>query len=107
MAEVLLLDSTQIVTHPLVECANARGGIARRADCISIEARCSVDSPLHLPKPLFHIARGMGRGSSAASKYFQILCEGPLTLVNPQTVICLADGCGGVLAMLMHLFPQA
>jgi len=53
------------------------------------------------------LARGLGRGSSAASKYYQILCEDSLQGLNPTLVVSLADGCGGVLAKLLHLYPLA
>jgi len=107
MSEVMLLDSTPIVGHQESDCVAVQGGITLRSDCSSIESRCSIDETLPLPKPLFHLARGIGRGSSAASKYYQMLCEDRMGKLQPNVVVSLADGCGGVLAMLLHLYPLA
>jgi len=107
MSEVMLLDSPPIIKHQELICSAVQCGIALRSDCSSIESWCSVDETLPLPKPLFHLARGIGRGSSATSKYYQILCEEPMEKLTPTLVVSLADGCGGVLPMFLHLYPLA
>ena len=94
MSEVILLDSTPIVRHQKDVCVTMRGRLTFRPDCASIESRCSVDEALPLPKPLFHLARGLGRGSSAASKYYEIFCEEPLSKIYPNLIVSLTDGCG-------------
>ncbi|APG78861.1 RNA-dependent RNA polymerase [Hubei orthoptera virus 5] len=61
---------------------------------------------LEIPWPLYHLSRGCGRISSAASKYVQVLglpCFPP----SFDLIISLAEGCGGVLSTLLHKYPKA
>jgi len=49
----------------------------------------------------------LGKGSSAASKYCNILASPSFPTIDPTVVVALADGCAGTLAVLIHVFPNA
>jgi len=67
----------------------------------------STQSGVTIEWPLYHLARGLGKGSSAASKYCNIIASSSFPKVDPSVVVALADGCAGTLALLMHVFPNS
>jgi len=64
----------------------------------------STQAGVPIEWPLYHLARGLGKGSSAASKYCNINASSYFPKVDPSVVVSLADGCAGTLALLMHVF---
>jgi len=67
----------------------------------------STQSGVPIEWPLYHLSKGLGKGSSAASKYCNILASSNFPIIDPTVVVALADGCAGTLALLMHIFPTA
>ena len=106
--ECHLVEQSPVQQYSVNPCLAGRGGLPRDPSLVSPEDRnpdILVGEPI--PFPLYHLTRGMGRGSSAASKYAMIIDSHFFPRANFGLVISLADGCGGVLSLLLHTFPTS
>ena len=103
-----LIEQSPVQQYSVNPCLAGRGGLPRDPCLVSPEDRnpdILIGEPI--PFPLYHLTRGMGRGSSAASKYAMIINSQLFTRSNFSLVVSLADGCGGVLSLLLHTFPTS
>jgi len=106
--EAYLTEQSPIQHFSVHPCSAGRGGLPRDPCLVSPEDRnpeILIGEPI--PFPLYHMTRGMGRGSSAASKYAMIINSHLFPRENFDLVVSLADGCGGVLSLLLHTFPNS
>lgn len=60
----------------------------------------------YLPKNSQYLGREWGRISTTANKVCEVIAP-IFSELDPQTIMCLAEGSGSVIFMLSHLFPRA
>lgn len=120
-----LADLEGLCPHPVISCPHAESVVLALKDTVEIPISdpvqpCQVSLPCLPVLPAMvgtsygspswtsyhYLARSLGIESCSMSKILEALAAVPLPQ-PPRTVISLAEGDGGILCLLGHLYPEA